>query len=54
MSVDRGIPFDLAAVFEWDSALIIKDLRRDYGEAGSRRWVRSTGDSLIGGSQPRQ
>jgi uncharacterized DUF497 family protein len=26
----RGIPFDLAAEFAWDSALI--DLRKDYGE----------------------
>jgi uncharacterized protein len=29
----RGMPFDLAAMFEWDSALIIEDLRRDYGES---------------------
>jgi uncharacterized DUF497 family protein len=28
----RGIPFDLAAIFEWDSALIVEDVRRDYGE----------------------
>ncbi len=28
----RGIPFDLAAMFEWDSALIVEDVRRDYGE----------------------
>jgi uncharacterized protein len=28
----RGIPFDLAAIFEWDSALIVEDARRDYGE----------------------
>jgi uncharacterized DUF497 family protein len=28
----RGISFELAAGFEWDSALIIEDTRRDYGE----------------------
>jgi uncharacterized protein len=28
----RGIPFTLVARFEWDSALIVEDLRRDYGE----------------------
>ena len=28
----RGIPFTLVGRFEWDSALIVEDLRRDYGE----------------------
>ena len=28
-----GIPFDLAAMFEWDCALIVEDVRRDYGES---------------------
>jgi hypothetical protein len=28
----RGISFELAAEFEWDSALIVEDLRKDYGE----------------------
>lgn len=28
----RGIPFDLAMEFAWDSALIVEDLRKDYGE----------------------
>jgi uncharacterized DUF497 family protein len=28
----RGISFDLAAEFEWDSALLVEDLRKDYGE----------------------
>jgi uncharacterized DUF497 family protein len=28
----RGISFDSAAAFEWDSALIIEDTRADYGE----------------------
>lgn len=28
----RGIPFDLATAFEWDSALIGEDLRKDYCE----------------------
>jgi hypothetical protein len=29
----RGIPFDLATMFEWDSALIVEDLRKVYGES---------------------
>ena len=28
----RGVPFDLAAQFAWDGALIVEDLRKDYGE----------------------
>jgi uncharacterized protein len=28
----RGIPFELAVEFTWDSALIVEDLRKDYGE----------------------
>jgi uncharacterized DUF497 family protein len=28
----RGIPFELAAEFAWDSALIVEDLRKNYGE----------------------
>lgn len=28
----RGISFERAAEFEWDSALIVEDLRRPYGE----------------------
>lgn len=28
----RGIPFERAAEFAWDSALIVEDLRKDYGE----------------------
>jgi uncharacterized DUF497 family protein len=28
----RGISFEAAAEFEWDTALIAKDTRRDYGE----------------------
>ena len=28
----RGISFEVAAEFEWDTALIVEDLRRDYGE----------------------
>lgn len=29
----RGISFDRAADFDWSSALIVEDTRRDYGEA---------------------
>jgi uncharacterized DUF497 family protein len=28
----RGISFERALAFEWDSALIVADTRRDYGE----------------------
>lgn len=28
----RGISFERAAAFEWDTALIAEDSRRDYGE----------------------
>ena len=28
----RGISFELAAGFEWGGALIVEDLRKDYGE----------------------
>ena len=28
----RGISFELAAGFEWVGALIVEDLRKDYGE----------------------
>ena len=28
----RGISFELAARFEWVGALIVEDLRKDYGE----------------------
>jgi uncharacterized DUF497 family protein len=29
---ERGISFDLAEEFEWDAALVVEDLRKDYGE----------------------
>jgi uncharacterized protein len=29
----RGITFDLATMFEWDSALIVEDLGKVYGES---------------------
>jgi uncharacterized DUF497 family protein len=29
----RGISFDRAADFDWSSALIVEDTRKDYGEA---------------------
>jgi uncharacterized DUF497 family protein len=28
----RGLPFERADEFEWDTALIIEDTRRNYGE----------------------
>jgi uncharacterized DUF497 family protein len=30
--LQRGIPFTLVAQFEWDSALMVEDRRKDYGE----------------------
>jgi len=29
---ERGLPFDRAAEFEWETAIIVMDTRRDYGE----------------------
>ena len=29
---ERGLPFERAADMDWDSALIVQDARRDYGE----------------------
>lgn len=29
---ERGLAFDLAEEFDWSSALIVEDLRRDYSE----------------------
>ncbi len=29
---ERGLAFDLAEAFDWSSALIVEDLRRDYAE----------------------
>ena len=28
----RGIPFEIVEDFEWDNALVVEDLRKDYGE----------------------
>jgi len=28
----RGIPFEFVEDFEWDNALVVEDLRKDYGE----------------------
>jgi len=30
---ERGISFEQAAEFEWSSALIVEDSRKDYGES---------------------
>jgi len=30
--VERGISFEQVAEFEWFSALIVEDIRKDYGE----------------------
>jgi uncharacterized protein len=30
--VERGIPFELANDFDWSTALLAEDTRRDYGE----------------------
>lgn len=31
-SEERGLPFDLVENLDWDSAIIIEDIRKDYGE----------------------
>jgi uncharacterized protein len=28
----RGLPFDLVERLQWETALVVEDLRRDYGE----------------------
>jgi uncharacterized DUF497 family protein len=28
----RGIPFENAEEFEWDTALVVEDVRKEYGE----------------------
>jgi uncharacterized DUF497 family protein len=30
--VERGLPFDLVADLEWDTAIAVEDTRKDYGE----------------------
>lgn len=29
---ERGIPFEAATDFDWSTALVVEDLRKDYGE----------------------
>jgi uncharacterized DUF497 family protein len=29
---DRGLSFDLAINFDWDTAIVLEDTRKDYGE----------------------
>lgn len=29
----RGLPFDRAADFDWEDAVVVADARRDYGES---------------------
>jgi len=31
-AVERGLPFERVADFEWEEAVVIADVRRDYGE----------------------
>jgi uncharacterized DUF497 family protein len=33
---ERGLSFELASELEWDTALIVEDTRRDYGETRLR------------------
>jgi uncharacterized DUF497 family protein len=30
---ERGLPFERAADFEWEEAVVVADTRREYGEA---------------------
>ena len=29
----RGLPFELVERLEWETALVVEDIRKDYGEA---------------------
>jgi len=29
---NRGLPFDLVERLEWETALVVEDIRKDYGE----------------------
>ena len=29
---ERGLPFELVAQLDWDTAIVAEDIRRDYGE----------------------
>lgn len=33
---ERDLPFDMAADFDWETALVVEDDRRDYGECRFR------------------
>jgi hypothetical protein len=39
----RGLPFDLVERLEWESALVLEDTRKDYGETASKCWRSWTG-----------
>jgi uncharacterized DUF497 family protein len=45
----RGLSFELVAEFEWHSALIAEDLRRDYGERRFQAlgWIKSRLCALV-------
>jgi hypothetical protein len=36
---ERGLSFELAAAFAWDTALIKEDTRKDYGEVRLQVWA---------------
>ena len=40
---ERGLPFDLVADLDWDSAVAVEDTRRDYGERRLRVLARLDG-----------
>ena len=44
---ERGLPFDLAAGFDFDSAYIVEDDRRDYGETRYRAIGRLSNDVAV-------
>lgn len=31
-ALERGLPFERAADFEWEDAVVVADVRREYGE----------------------
>jgi uncharacterized DUF497 family protein len=42
---ERGLPFELVVDLEWETAIVVEDARRDYGERRMRAF-------LYGGGKP--
>ena len=40
---ERGLPFELVGDLEWDTAIVVEDARRDYGERRMRAFLYGQG-----------